>query len=131
MSAHAPDPALAALTRGWCALSLLHGKIEAYIERALQSRHGLSVREYSLLDVLSRQHEGAGGQLQMKQVADADVLSQSSTTRLVTRLEDRGLRQASDSSKRRVPHMAPPFARPSTRQPGNRSWSHLSGSWSR
>lgn len=32
-----------------------------------------------------------GGHLQMKQVADAVVLSQSATTRLVTRLEDRGL----------------------------------------
>lgn len=61
------------------------------IERALQSGHGLSVREYSLLDVLSRQHDDEGGHLQMKQVADAVVLSQSATTRLVTRLEDRGL----------------------------------------
>ncbi|GAB0102627.1 MarR family transcriptional regulator [Nocardia sp. JMUB6875] len=87
----ATDPALTALSQGWCALSLLHGKIEAHIERALQSAHDLSVREYSLLDVLSRQHTGDGGMLQMKQVADAVVLSQSATTRLVTRLEDRGL----------------------------------------
>ncbi|EFL33367.1 transcriptional regulator [Streptomyces viridochromogenes DSM 40736] len=87
----ATDPALTALAQGWCALSLLHGKIEAHIERALQGRHDLSVREYSLLDVLSRQHDGDGGHLQMKQVADAVVLSQSATTRLVTRLEDRGL----------------------------------------
>ncbi|WP_189780902.1 MarR family winged helix-turn-helix transcriptional regulator [Streptomyces capitiformicae] len=87
----ATDPALAALAQGWCALSLLHGRIEARIERALQSGHGLSVREYSLLDVLSRQHDGEGRHLQMKQVADAVVLSQSATTRLVTRLEDRGL----------------------------------------
>jgi DNA-binding MarR family transcriptional regulator len=87
----ATDPALTALAQGWCALSLLHGRIEAHIERALQSAHGLSVREYSLLDVLSRQHDGEGGHLQMKQVADAVVLSQSATTRLVTRLEDRGL----------------------------------------
>ncbi|MEZ7002010.1 MarR family winged helix-turn-helix transcriptional regulator [Streptomyces sp. AD55] len=87
----ATDPALTALSQGWCALSLLHGRIETHIERALQSGHGLSVREYSLLDVLSRQHEGEGGHLQMKQVADAVVLSQSATTRLVTRLEDRGL----------------------------------------
>ena len=87
----ATDPALTALAQGWCALSLLHGRIEAHIERALQSRHGLSVREYSLLDVLSRQHDGPGGHLQMKQVADAVVLSQSAATRLVTRLEDRGL----------------------------------------
>lgn len=85
------DPALSALAQGWCALSLLHGRIEAHVERALQALHGLSVREYSLLDVLSRQHGGEGGHLQMKQVADAVVLSQSATTRLVTRLEDRGL----------------------------------------
>ncbi|MEU0524878.1 MarR family winged helix-turn-helix transcriptional regulator [Streptomyces niveus] len=87
----ATDPALTALAQGWVALSLLHSRIETHIERALQSGHDLSVREYSLLDVLSRQHDGEGGHLQMKQVADAVVLSQSATTRLVTRLEDRGL----------------------------------------
>jgi DNA-binding MarR family transcriptional regulator len=87
----ATDPALTALAQGWSALSLLHGRIEAHIERALQARHGLSVREYSLLDVLSRQHDGEGGHLQMRQVADAVVLSQSATTRLVTRMEERGL----------------------------------------
>lgn len=87
----ATDPALTALAQGWCALSLLHGRIENHVERALQAGHDLSVREYSLLNVLSRQHDGEGGHLQMKQVADAVVLSQSATTRLVTRLEDRGL----------------------------------------
>ncbi|MEU1290906.1 MarR family transcriptional regulator [Streptomyces sp. NPDC005840] len=87
----ATDPALTALAQGWHALSALHGRIEAHIERALQAGHDLSVREYALLDVLSRQHDGEGGHLQMKQVADAVVLSQSATTRLVTRLEDRGL----------------------------------------
>ncbi|WP_330289425.1 MarR family winged helix-turn-helix transcriptional regulator [Streptomyces sp. NBC_00576] len=84
-------PTRTALSQSWCALSLLHGRIESRIERSLQSKHGLSVREYSLLDVLSRQHDGLGGHLQMKEVADAVVLSQSATTRLVTRLEDRGL----------------------------------------
>ncbi|MEV4759405.1 MarR family transcriptional regulator [Micromonospora sp. NPDC049559] len=87
----ATDPALTALAQGWCSLSLLHDRIEAHIERALQTGHDLSVREYSLLQVLSRQHDGPGGHLQMRQVADAVVLSQSATTRLVTRLEDRGL----------------------------------------
>ncbi|MFF9351887.1 MarR family winged helix-turn-helix transcriptional regulator [Streptomyces sp. NPDC014734] len=87
----ATAPALTALAQGWCALSLLHGRIESRLERALQAGHDLSVREYSLLDVLSRQHDGEGGHLQMKQVADSVVLSQSATTRLVTRLEDRGL----------------------------------------
>ncbi|GAA3197873.1 MarR family winged helix-turn-helix transcriptional regulator [Actinocorallia longicatena] len=87
----ATDPVLTGLAQGWCALSLLHGRIENHVERALQAAHELSVREFSLLDVLSRQHDGPGGHLQMKQVADAVVLSQSATTRLVTRLEDRGL----------------------------------------
>ncbi|WP_017595984.1 MarR family winged helix-turn-helix transcriptional regulator [Nocardiopsis potens] len=87
----ATDPAMTALAQGWCALSLLHGRIEARVERGLQRRHGISVREFSLLDVLSRQHDGEGGHLQMKQVADAVVLSPSAATRLVTRLEERGL----------------------------------------
>ncbi|MEU3657292.1 MarR family transcriptional regulator [Streptomyces sp. NPDC032161] len=100
----ATDPALTSLSQGWCALSLLHGKIEARVERALQTEHGLSVREYSLLDVLSRQHDGPGGHLQMKQVADAVVLSQSATTRLVTRLEHRGLltRYLCDTDRRGI-----------------------------
>ncbi|MEU5088415.1 MarR family transcriptional regulator [Streptomyces sp. NPDC021356] len=87
----ATDPALTALAHNWSALSLLHARIEGSVERALQAAHRLSAREYSLLDVLSRQHDGEGGHLQMRQVADSVVLSQSATTRLVTRLEDRGL----------------------------------------
>ncbi|MGW5348657.1 MarR family transcriptional regulator [Streptomyces sp. HUAS TT3] len=100
----ATDSALTALAQGWCALSLLHGRIEAHIERALQAQHGLSVREYSLLDVLSRQHNGPGGHLRMNQVADAVVLSQSATTRLVSRLEDRGLlnRYLCDTDRRGI-----------------------------
>ncbi|WP_430332122.1 MarR family winged helix-turn-helix transcriptional regulator [Rhodococcus sp. ACT016] len=87
----ATDPAMTALAHSWSALSLLHGRIEGRVERALQAGHQLSAREYALLDVLSRQHDGDGGHLQMRQVADSVVLSQSATTRLVTRLEDRGL----------------------------------------
>lgn len=87
----APAADASCLAEGWRALALLHGRIEAHLERALQSGHGLSVREYALLDVLSRQHADDGGHLQMKEVAEAVVLSQSATTRLVTRLEDRGL----------------------------------------
>ncbi|GAA2435399.1 MarR family winged helix-turn-helix transcriptional regulator [Streptomyces macrosporus] len=88
MTTTRPEPGLA---QGWCALSALHGRIEARIERALQAEHGLSVREFSVLDVLSGQHSGEGGHLRMNELADAVVLSQSATTRLVTRLEDRGL----------------------------------------
>ncbi|NYI03479.1 MarR family winged helix-turn-helix transcriptional regulator [Allostreptomyces psammosilenae] len=77
--------------RGWCALSALHDRIEARVERALQAAHGLSVREFSVLEMLSGQHSGPGGHLRMNQLADSVVLSQSATTRLVTRLEERGL----------------------------------------
>ncbi len=87
----ATDPALTALADGWWTLSALHGSIESRIERDLHGEHNLSVREFSLLDVLSRQHDGEGGHLQMNQVAEAVVLSKSATTRLVTRLEDRSL----------------------------------------
>src|SRR6201996_9452122 len=79
------------LAQRWCALAVLHDRIEAHVERALQREHQLSVREFSLLEVLSRQHGGDGGHLQMFRVAEAVVLSQSATTRLVARLEDRGL----------------------------------------
>jgi DNA-binding MarR family transcriptional regulator len=79
------------LTEGWYGLLLLHGRIEAHVERALRTGHELSMREFALLDVLSRQVDGEDGHLRMTQVADAVALSQSATTRLVTRLEDRGL----------------------------------------
>jgi DNA-binding MarR family transcriptional regulator len=87
----ANSPKLTALAHSWCALSALHERIQGHIERALLGKHGLSVREFSLLNVLSRQYKGPDGHLQMKQVADAVVLSQSATTRLVTRLEEQGL----------------------------------------
>jgi DNA-binding MarR family transcriptional regulator len=86
----APAPSTA-LAQNWCALSALHEGIADRIERRLEAEHGLSVREFSLLTVLSRQIEGTGGHLQMRQVAEAIVLSQSATTRLVARMEDRGL----------------------------------------
>ncbi|RCG17069.1 MarR family transcriptional regulator [Streptomyces reniochalinae] len=59
--------------------------------RALQAGHELGVREFSLLNVLSVQHDGDGGHFRMHHLAEAVVLSQSATIRLVTRLEDRGL----------------------------------------
>jgi len=82
---------LQTLAKGWPALSLLHERVQATLERILVASHGLSVREFSLLDLLSQQHPGEGGHLPMGQVARAVVLSQSAATRLVTRLEDRAL----------------------------------------
>ncbi|SNY62860.1 MarR family winged helix-turn-helix transcriptional regulator [Paractinoplanes atraurantiacus] len=74
--------------QGWRRLAALHGLIETALEKALQSEHKLSVVEYTVLDALSRQD---GWHMRMQQLARAAALSSSATTRLVTRLEDRGL----------------------------------------
>lgn len=82
------DDAVEARAQGWRTLAALHARIEDKLERALQQSHKLSVSEYTVLDVLARQD---GFHLRMNQLANAVVLSQSATTRLVARLEGRGL----------------------------------------
>lgn len=82
-----PDDAAEARAQGWRVLAALHARLEGRIERALQSAHGISVSEYTVLDVLSRQD---GWHMRMQQLANAVVLSQSATTRLVARLERQG-----------------------------------------
>ncbi len=84
------DDAVEARAQGWRTLAALHARIEDELERALQRGHELSVSEYSVLDVLARQDDY---HLRMNQLSNAVVLSQSATTRLVNRLEDRGLLQ--------------------------------------
>jgi DNA-binding MarR family transcriptional regulator len=84
------DDAVEARAQGWRTLAALYGRIEDKLERALQRDHKLSVSEYSVLDALARQD---GFHLRMNQLSTAVVLSQSATTRLVTRLEDRSLLQ--------------------------------------
>ncbi|MGE9782440.1 MarR family transcriptional regulator [Janibacter sp. CX7] len=82
------DDAVEIRARGWRTLAALHGHIEAVLERELQGEHGLSVVEFTVLDALSRQE---GWHMRMSQLARAAALSSSATTRLVNRLEDRGL----------------------------------------
>ncbi|GAA3526835.1 MarR family transcriptional regulator [Nonomuraea rosea] len=82
------DDAVEARAQGWRTLAALHAKIEERLEKTLQKEHELSVSEYTVLDVLARQD---GWHMRMQQLARAVVLSQSATTRLVTRLENRGL----------------------------------------
>jgi DNA-binding MarR family transcriptional regulator len=83
-----PDDAVEARAQGWRTLAALHARIEDRLGRALEGAHEISVSEYTVLDVLSRQDEH---HMRMQQLAGAVVLSQSATTRLVTRLEERGL----------------------------------------
>ncbi|MBB3095874.1 DNA-binding MarR family transcriptional regulator [Actinoplanes campanulatus] len=74
--------------QSWRALAGLHARIEQRLERALQAAHRLSVVEYSVLELLSRQERW---HMRMQQLAGAVVLSQSATTRLVARMEEQGL----------------------------------------
>ena len=82
------DDAAEVRAQGWRTLAALHGRIEDALEKALQRAHDLSVVEYSVLDVLGRQD---GWHMRMQQLARAAALSASATTRLVNRLEERGL----------------------------------------
>ncbi|MDN4640691.1 MarR family transcriptional regulator [Agreia sp. PsM10] len=82
------DDAVEIRSQGWRTLAALHGLIETELERALTSSVALSVVEYTVLDALSRQH---GWHMRMQQLGRATALSASATTRLVNRLEERGL----------------------------------------
>ncbi|HWS32925.1 MAG TPA: MarR family transcriptional regulator [Actinoplanes sp.] len=83
------DDAIEVRAQGWRRLAALHGLIESALERELQAAHRLSVVEYTVLDALSRQV--ADWHMRMQQLSRAAALSSSATTRLVTRLEARGL----------------------------------------
>jgi len=83
------DDAVEVRSQGWRTLAALHNLIEANLERALQAESKLSVVEYTVLDVLNRQP--GTWHLRMQQLSRATALSASATTRLVTRLEERGL----------------------------------------
>ncbi|MET3565929.1 DNA-binding MarR family transcriptional regulator [Leifsonia sp. 563] len=82
------DDAVEVRAHGWRTLAALHGYIEAELERELSKAVQLSVVEYTVLDALARQD---GWHMRMQQLARASALSPSATTRLVNRLEDRGL----------------------------------------
>jgi DNA-binding MarR family transcriptional regulator len=84
----APDHAVEIRAHGWRRLVALHSFIDAALEKDLQQAHGLSVVEFTVLDALSRQ---VGWHMRMQQLARAAALSSSATTRLVNRLEERGL----------------------------------------
>ena len=82
------DDAVEIRAQGWRTLAAVHGMVEAALEKTLQAEHQLSVVEFTVLDALSRQD---GWHMRMQQLARAAALSASATTRLVTRLENRGL----------------------------------------
>jgi DNA-binding MarR family transcriptional regulator len=82
------DDAVEVRAQGWRTLAALHGRLEEALEKALQAGFDLSVVEYTVMDTLARQD---GWHMRMQQLARAAALSHSATTRLVNRLENRGL----------------------------------------
>ena len=123
------DDAVEVRAQGWRTLAALHGLIEAELERALRREPQLSVVEYTVLDALSRQD---GWHMRMQQLARAAALSASATTRLVNRLEDRGL-LTRDPVRRRPPrhlHRAHRQRQSSCwRRPGRSTTPRWSGPW--
>lgn len=75
----------------WLAVQALYGQVDAALDRVLQRQHALSVRELGALEILGTQDDEVNGHFQMRELANGLALSQSATTRLVSRLEDRGL----------------------------------------
>ncbi|MFE7416293.1 MarR family winged helix-turn-helix transcriptional regulator [Rhodococcus sp. NPDC057529] len=83
------DDAVEVRAQGWRTVAAFHDLVETRLENALQSPLELSVVEHTVLDVLSRQDRAL--HMRMQQLSRATALSSSATTRLVNRLEARGL----------------------------------------
>ncbi|MGP3977259.1 MarR family winged helix-turn-helix transcriptional regulator [Streptomyces sp. 8N114] len=116
----------------WCMAVRLLGRVERELDETLSRRHGLPLSEYRALCALSRadaetgsEETGSGeteGQeaegekataLRMGELADRIGLKDSSVTRLVARLEGRGLaeRAAAPGDRRAVAARITPLGR--------------------
>ncbi|MFS0917618.1 MarR family winged helix-turn-helix transcriptional regulator [Brevibacillus sp. 179-C 1.1 NHS] len=72
------------LIHGWRALSRIHLSIMSSLEGVLQTKHQLSVSEFTVLLALAETPEK---KMRIQQLADEVGLSQSAMSRLVARLE--------------------------------------------
>ena len=80
---------LSEVERGaWVGFLRAHHVLVAELDDELRSRHGLPLTSF---DVLAQLDIAPGGQLRMSDLADAVLLSRSGLTRLVERLENKGL----------------------------------------
>jgi DNA-binding MarR family transcriptional regulator len=91
----------AALIKQWNRLTRVHRRIEAGMERLLHQQLGLGVSEFYALRTLSEGVRAGTGLLYLNDLANGIGLSQSATSRLVTRLQDRGLITTHTSSRDR------------------------------
>ncbi|MBW8699121.1 HTH-type transcriptional regulator MhqR [Streptomyces sp. MBT84] len=81
----------ATLITQWNRLSRVHRRIETQMERRLHQHLGLGVSEFYALRTLREGVRAGTGLLYLNDLANGIGLSQSATSRLVTRLRDRGL----------------------------------------
>jgi DNA-binding MarR family transcriptional regulator len=72
----------------WRAIAASHAAACAALEHELGQRHGLGVSEFEVLDRLA---ESCEHKFRAQELADAVHLSQSALSRLIDRLESRGL----------------------------------------
>jgi DNA-binding MarR family transcriptional regulator len=82
-------PGDTAAVRGtWRELQSAYARVNEALEQALQASHGLSSTEF---EVLQRLAESSDGQRRMQELAEEIHLSPSALSRLIGRLEQRGL----------------------------------------
>jgi DNA-binding MarR family transcriptional regulator len=72
----------------WRELNAAHAAVQAALEHELRREHGLSTIEY---EVLSELGECSAGKFRMQELADAVHTTQSTVSRVITRLEEEGL----------------------------------------
>src|SRR5688500_7998244 len=92
---------IATCARAWQTLRLAHDRVARRLETALSGECALALNEFDVLLYL-RSH--AGGAARIGTLADAVSLSQPALSRLVARLEGRGLlaRTEADDDRRAV-----------------------------
>lgn len=71
----------------WSTILVTVGQVEASLHKWLSQHHGLGLTDYRALTLLS---EAPARELRISELAEAVGLTQSSTTRLVERLEAKG-----------------------------------------
>ncbi|XVV33712.1 MarR family winged helix-turn-helix transcriptional regulator [Streptomyces sp. CA-100214] len=91
----------ARLITQWNRLTRVHRRIEARMERHLHRQLGLGVSEFYALRTLKEGVATGTGLLYLTDLANGTGLSQSATSRLVTRLQERGLITTHTSSNDR------------------------------
>ncbi|MGW5565558.1 MarR family winged helix-turn-helix transcriptional regulator [Streptomyces tendae] len=79
------------LTWRWQALNQLHHLVVTHLDRDLTRQIGLTYREFHALTLLSQYSHVSSRRRWLPEIAVGVGLSQSATSRLIDRLEDRGL----------------------------------------